>query len=258
MSFWLKVRSAIRAGEELLPSAMPGNADILHEAGDLIPYPGGANGGYGEVSLEPVVSGTYTVEPIVTPVSTPQIDATKAEDVQDIPAVADADALDYIDQVMPLADLIGHTEGTDKGRGYNETLGYGAYTGGDVELVKMSLAEIDALQTRMLAHPKNKLHSSALGRFQFIRTTLRTLKTKWGIPDSALFNKQMQNDLFYITLVGRGLVRWRKGQITESQFIDALSAEWASLPNSKGKGTYKGQGTGCSLAELKATLSKIK
>lgn len=26
----------------------------------------------------------------------------------------------------PLLDLIGKSEGTDKGRGYNETLGYGA------------------------------------------------------------------------------------------------------------------------------------
>ena len=39
----------------------------------------------------------------------------------------------------PLLDLIGKSEGTDKGRGYNETLAYGAYTGGDVELVAMTL-----------------------------------------------------------------------------------------------------------------------
>ncbi len=32
----------------------------------------------------------------------------------------------------PMLDLIGFTEGTDKGDGYNETLAYGAYTGGDV------------------------------------------------------------------------------------------------------------------------------
>ncbi|WP_247996840.1 hypothetical protein [Brucella tritici] len=73
----------------------------------------------------------------------------------------------------PLLDLIGFTEGTDKGDGYNETLGYGAYTGGDVVLVKMSLKDIDDLQGKMLAHPKNKLNSSALGRYQIVRTTLR-------------------------------------------------------------------------------------
>ena len=50
----------------------------------------------------------------------------------------------------PLLDLIGHAEGTDRKRGYNETLGYGAFTGGDVDLVTMTLEAIDALQTRML------------------------------------------------------------------------------------------------------------
>ena len=50
----------------------------------------------------------------------------------------------------PLLDLIGHAEGTERKRGYNEMLAYGAFTGGDVDLVTMTLQEIDALQTRML------------------------------------------------------------------------------------------------------------
>jgi hypothetical protein len=63
----------------------------------------------------------------------------------------------------PLLDLIGFTEGTDKGRGYNETLAYGALTGGPVDLVGMTLDQVDALQTRMLAHPDNRWNSSAAG-----------------------------------------------------------------------------------------------
>src|SRR5690606_37183057 len=51
-----------------------------------------------------------------------------------------------------MLDLIGYAEGTDKGRGYNETLGYGAYTGGDKNLVLMTLDQIDAMQTGMLYH----------------------------------------------------------------------------------------------------------
>lgn len=38
-----------------------------------------------------------------------------------------------------MLDLIGCSEGTDKGRGYNETFGYGAYIGGDVDLVSKRL-----------------------------------------------------------------------------------------------------------------------
>src|SRR5690606_10290237 len=71
----------------------------------------------------------------------------------------------------PVLELLGKSEGTAAHRGYNETLAYGAYTGGDVNLVTMTLAQIDALQTKMLRHPKNKLKSSALGMYQIIRTT---------------------------------------------------------------------------------------
>lgn len=93
----------------------------------------------------------------------------------------------------PMLDLIGFTEGTDKGRGYNETLAYGAFTGGDVNLVGMTLAEVDALQTRMLRHKKNKWKSSAAGRYQIVRTTLRQIKTVLAILDSAKFDRDLQD-----------------------------------------------------------------
>lgn len=90
----------------------------------------------------------------------------------------------------PLLDLIGFTEGTDKGRGYNETLAYGKMLDGKVtkgkrptvELVSMTLKELDALQTRMLSDPDNKkLNSSAAGRYQIVRTTARAIRK--ALPD---------------------------------------------------------------------------
>ncbi len=72
----------------------------------------------------------------------------------------------------PILDELGKTEGTDRRRGYNETLGYGALTG-DVDLQNMTLAEVDALQTKMLQDPKNKLNSSAVGRYQIVQKTMR-------------------------------------------------------------------------------------
>lgn len=236
MSFWLKVRAAIRRGDELLPEIIPSVTDVVDETGS------GAD--ITVIPVEPVALPT----PEELPHDDPQNEATQAE----------ADAVRYINQVAPLLNLIGKTEGTDRGRGYNETLGYGAYTDGPVNLIKMTLYTVDQLQTKMLAHPKNKLNSSAVGRYQFIRTTLRALKKKWGINNAKLFDPRMQDDLTYITLVGRGLVRWRKGELSLNGFIDNLSAEWASLPNSKGKGTYKGQHIGCTLDELKAVLALIK
>jgi len=70
----------------------------------------------------------------------------------------------------------------DRKRGYNETLAYGAFTGGDVDLVAMTLQAIDALQTRMLKHPDNRFNSSALGRYQIVRTTLRAIRKTVKLP----------------------------------------------------------------------------
>lgn len=160
--------------------------------------------------------------------------------------------------VAPLLSLIGHTEGTDKGAGYNETLGYGAYTGGDVDLVNMTLGDIDKLQTQMLRHPNNKWNSSAIGRYQIIRTTLRTLKTKMGLTDDMVFTPELQDQMAMQLLEGRGLSKWQAGKMTDEQFMAGLSAEWASLPKANGKGTYKGQRVGTSTAGLRGILNKVR
>lgn len=160
--------------------------------------------------------------------------------------------------VGPLLGLIGHTEGTDKGDGYNETLGYGAYTGGDVNLVGMTLGEIDKLQTQMLRHPNNKWNSSAIGRYQIIRTTMRKLKTKMGLTDDMTFSPELQDQMAMQLLEGRGLSKWQAGKMSDEQFMAGLSAEWASLPKADGKGTYRGQRVGTSTANLRGVLGKVR
>jgi hypothetical protein len=48
----------------------------------------------------------------------------------------------------PMLDLIDSTEGTDRKRGYNETQASGAFAAGEVNLVGVTLQEIDTLQTK--------------------------------------------------------------------------------------------------------------
>lgn len=86
-----------------------------------------------------------------------------------------------------MLDLIGLTEGTDKrrgggaARGYNETLAYGRLTGGDVDLVSMTLTQINAL--RMLQHKQNIWNSTAVGRYQIVRRASGVLIESNGIPE---------------------------------------------------------------------------
>ncbi|MCG7503399.1 hypothetical protein [Mesorhizobium retamae] len=157
----------------------------------------------------------------------------------------------------PMLDLLGKSEGTDKGDGYNETLGYGAYTGGDVDLVNMTLDQIEALQTKMLANRKNKLKSSALGRYQIIRTTLRTMREQLGLTGREKFDADMQDRLACYLLGQRGIDKWLAGRLKLDTLIGNLAQEWASIPKPNGKGHYEGQHAGVSVSMVKAALAEV-
>ncbi len=118
-----------------------------------------------------------------------------------------------------ILDLIGAAEGTDKGRGYNETLGYGAFTGGAVNLTSMTLNEVLALQKRMLADPKNIYNSSAVGRYQITTTTLQDMMKQLGLTGDRLFDEKTQDEL------ARAILR----QTGDSP--DALRGRWEGLRN---------------------------
>lgn len=103
-----------------------------------------------------------------------------------------------------ILDLIGAAEGTDKGRGYNETLGYGAFTGGAVNLTSMSLNEVLALQKRMLAHPDNKYNSSAVGRYQIVSSTLQDAMKDLNLTGDRKFDEDTQDEIARYLLRRRG------------------------------------------------------
>lgn len=94
-----------------------------------------------------------------------------------------------------MLSLIGAAEGTDKGRGYNETLAYGAFTGGPVDLVNMTLREVRALQRQMLANPANTWNSSAVGRYQIVGKTLEGLIAKLNLSLDQKFTPDLQDRL---------------------------------------------------------------
>ena len=128
----------------------------------------------------------------------------------------------------PLLDHIARSEGTANrpGGGYNTSLDYGRWTGGEKNLSGMTLDEIDRLQTGMLAHPENRarygngLGSSALGRYQIVRKTLRSLRRQLGLNGSELYDPAMQDRL------AAELARQRGANST-------LGQEWASLRGGK-------------------------
>lgn len=158
----------------------------------------------------------------------------------------------------PVLDLLGISEGTARGRGYNETLAYGAYTGGDRELVKMTLAQIDELQRAMLAHPANNWNSSALGLYQIVRKTRIEIEQKLKLTSSMLFDEEMQDRMACYLLGKRGIDKWLTGQMTDIEMLNSLAKEWASLPNSKGLGHYDGQRASVTVSQVLAALNEVR
>ncbi|WP_137153491.1 hypothetical protein [Rhizobium sp. FKL33] len=134
-----------------------------------------------------------------------------------------------------ILDLIGAAEGTDRGRGYNETLGYGAYTGGAVNLTGMTLDEIMALQGRMLANPANTFNSSAVGRYQITRQTLQDAMRQMGLAGDRTFDAATQDE------IARWILRSTGGN------VDALRGRWEGLQrvdDSTIRNAYAGTPTG--------------
>lgn len=164
----------------------------------------------------------------------------------------------------PVLDLLGKSEGTDwnpkrkRGRGYNETLAYGALTDGDVELVSMTLSQVDASQTKMLRHPFNKWDSSAIGRYQIVRATLRDIRKVLNLSGDLLFDRDMQDRMGCYLIGVRGIDKWLVGRLSTDTLLTNLAKEWASLPTPSGKGHYSGQNASVSVGEVKAALAEVR
>ncbi|QWW70028.1 peptidoglycan-binding protein [Rhizobium sp. WYJ-E13] len=125
----------------------------------------------------------------------------------------------HIERFRVLLDFIANHEGTAQqpGGGYNTSLAFGALIGGEKKLTNMTLNQIDALQTLMLKNPDNKWNSSALGRYQIVRKTLRGLRTQLGRTGNELYSPDLQDRLATMLINRRG------------RSVPGLRAEWASL-----------------------------
>lgn len=123
---------------------------------------------------------------------------------------------------------------------------YNAYFGhptGPYDFATYTLDRIYNFQAVMLQRDPR---STAIGRYQFLRRTLRSLQAKHALPGSALFSPELQDQFGVDLLVGRGYRAWWRGAIDDKEFAHMLSMEWASLPDPEhgGRSHYDGDGAG--------------
>ena len=116
----------------------------------------------------------------------------------------------------------------ESGGNYNATLDNGRWTGGQQNLVGMTLNQVRDLQRQMLANPANRAKygngkgSSALGKYQIVGQTLQGLMEEMGLSGNELYDEKMQ-DAMAMRLLNR--------RLASGQGIEGLRAEWTSLKN---------------------------
>jgi peptidoglycan hydrolase-like protein with peptidoglycan-binding domain len=151
----------------------------------------------------------------------------------------------------PLLDLIGRIEANGN---YNAKF---SQTNSQDDLSQYTVSEIQRKQYQW----GRNTGSSAFGKYQFLRKTLRGLLDDLDIPDDAKFTPELQDQLAEELLERRGLSRWIAGRLSDDVFLDNLSKEWASLPYRTGRSYYAGDGLNKSLIsrnDVRAALHQVR
>lgn len=104
--------------------------------------------------------------------------------------------------------------------------------------------------------------SSAAGRYQIIRKTLRSLKGMLGLTGAEFFDPEMQDRMAFALLKGRGWADFAAGRVSEDRFGNAVAAEWASLPMlsgpKRGRSRYDGDGLNSALTSVEAYRKALR
>lgn len=127
---------------------------------------------------------------------------------------------------------------------------------------------MDELLAAQLKWGKN-WGSSAAGKYQIIRATLKGLVAKHSVPGDKKFTPTMQDQFGLSLLRQRGLDKYLAGEMTLEAFALELAKEWASMPVlsrtkgqkrtvEAGQSYYAGDGLNKSLVEPAALVKVLK
>lgn len=107
--------------------------------------------------------------------------------------------------------------------------------------------------------------SNAVGRYQFMGTTLRRLVGQMHINTQTRFDEKLQDHLAIKLIEQRGAFSYVQEKLTPEQFASNLSQEWAALPRAIGPNAtqsyYAGDGLNASrvsVGEVLAALQHLK
>ena len=77
--------------------------------------------------------------------------------------------------------------------------------------------------------------STAIGLFQIVGPTFRSVTRKMGLPCDLLFDQKTQDRIGLALLYGRGWAEFKTGKLSVQDFGYELAGEWAAFPATYGK-----------------------
>lgn len=153
----------------------------------------------------------------------------------------------------PLLDTI--AAGESKGN-YNAYFGHPANT--SVRFTEMPISDVLKWQEKYVQEGSP---SSAVGRYQIIRPTLKGLIRELHVDPDTPFNAIVQDRLAIALLERRGSIEYVKGEISREQFAANLSREWAALPKAVGpnpdESYYAGDGINAARVSIDAVYHAL-
>lgn len=90
----------------------------------------------------------------------------------------------------------------------------------------------------------------AIGRYQFIPSTLLMLTRRAGMSHATVFSPDIQDRLAILPLQDAGFSKAMAGRMSPDRFMDNLARIWAGLPKRNGRSHYDGY------AGNRATISR--
>lgn len=128
-------------------------------------------------------------------------------------------------QKIHTADLLNTIAKVESKHNYNAYFGNSANT--SVKFTDMTVNEVLAWQKQFVEQGNA---SSAVGRYQFIDSTLQGLVRQLNIDGNTKFDEALQDRLAVALLERRGIREYVDNKISREEFAHNLSKEWAALP----------------------------
>ena len=140
------------------------------------------------------------------------------------------------------------------------------FSRGDEDITKMSINEVDKLQTDYLNYQtsigrEDGDRSAAMGAYQMLNP--KKVAELMGLdPETTVFDKDTQDQMSEYYLNYSGLEEFKAGDITAEEFNNRLAEQFASIETTDGKGVYDDDGLNKAntsvLDIIKAQESKYK